>query len=590
MSQDTVPVEALRGERAVWNLASPLPDEIRAEIDGRSVMLSHLLYCRGYRTVREIAEFFAQIPISHDPFLLPDMGAAVDRIGRALADGERIAVYGDFDCDGITSAALLDTTLRRLGADPLVEIPDRGDGHGLHLDRLTRLADRGVNLIITADCAVTALAEVQVAQDLGMDVVVTDHHEARPDLSLPDCLTVAPTRYDSTYPYRHLCGVGVVYKLAQALHEKLGGPDPSDQLDLVALGTIADVVPVRDENRSLVIAGLQALRQSARPGLLALLDVARVEQDKIDPVSVGFYLAPRINAANRMASPALAYELLTADDPSRAGELASRLSSLNGERQKMVSERFAALAGTLGPVEEVLAKVASGAMAPVLIVTGDWAPGISGLLSAKLVDRYGLPAFAGCVDAEGVVTVSGRGAPGVRIDSLLETCEASLAGGLFLGFGGHAGAGGFRVAADRLEIAEGLLKDAALAAVPIDCLEKTLKVDAEVSLSQLDMRAAELVRSLAPFGMGFDEPVFMARGVTIRRRRVSQNGKHIGLTVRQGNCRVNGVFFNASPSFQQVPDGARLDVAFHLQIDNWRGASRPQVQLRDWRLADGPHA
>ena len=275
----TVPEVELRGHRALWQVAAPISAELRGALDGASVMLAHLLYCRGYRSVEEIRTFLQGDQVSHDPFLMPDMEIAVERIGVAAGRREQVAVYGDFDCDGITAAAAIVETLIGLGLTPQVHIPTREDGHGLHPEALARLADAGVTLLVTADCGVTSMEEVLVAQGMGMDVIVTDHHEVRADGSLPACPVVNPTRHDSLYPFRFLSGAGVAYKLAQALRARLPhAPDPDVLLDLIALGTIADVVPLRDENRSLVARGIQYLRDTQRRGLLALYEVAGVDR------------------------------------------------------------------------------------------------------------------------------------------------------------------------------------------------------------------------------------------------------------------------------------------------------------------------
>jgi single-stranded-DNA-specific exonuclease len=294
------PDTVLQGRKALWRIEEPFPAEIRQALHGRSPMLCHLLYCRGYRSADEIEAFFSHRIISHDPFLLPDMDRAIERLSRAIERREHVAVYGDFDCDGVTSVAVLVATLQRCGLDPIAHIPTRADGHGLHPEALASLADRGVGLVVTADCGITAIEEVRVAHGMGMDVIITDHHETRPDGSLPDCLAVSPTRHDSDYPFRFLCGVGVAYKVAQALRQaNPAAPDPDDLLDLVALGTVADIVPLLDENRSLVIQGLERLRRTERTGLLALFRAAGVDPQRIDPVSVSFYLAPRINGVRR---------------------------------------------------------------------------------------------------------------------------------------------------------------------------------------------------------------------------------------------------------------------------------------------------
>lgn len=572
----------LAGGRALWQIEEPFPQELRAALSDQSVMLSHLLYCRGYRTVEEILAFFAGEMVSHDPFLLPDMDAAVERIARAVESGEQVAVYGDFDCDGITSAAVLMDTLRGIGLDPIATIPSRVDGHGLHPEALASLADRGVSLVVTADCGITAIEEVRVAAGMGMEVIITDHHEARPDGSLPACPVVAPTRLDATYPCRFLCGVGLAYKLAEALDRRFPGAIALDDLlDLVALGTIADIVPLRDENRSLVVRGLKRLRETRRPGLLALFRAAGVAPDAVDPVAVSYYLAPRINAANRMASPQIAYELLMATDDAAADALAAELSEHNQRRQVLVAQHLEEIAEQIGSPVDVAEAVKSRQRPPMLMIVGEWPAGISGLLASKLVDTYGLPAFVGTDAGSEIVAVSARSIPGVRMDEILERCEAALPGGIFLGYGGHAGAAGFSVDRDRLAEALGLLEARVCQEVPIDEVGAVLTVDAEVPLSSLTLRAARQIGSLGPFGVGFAQPLFLARDVTVKSvRRI--NGKHVRMRLGQGDYLRDAVWFNAPADALEAQVSTRADVVFHLEIDDWRG-EKPRLRLRDWR-------
>ncbi|GAC1399402.1 MAG: single-stranded-DNA-specific exonuclease RecJ [Chloroflexota bacterium] len=580
-------VNEIRGQKALWRLRDRIPDDVRSQLGDVSVMLSHLLYYRGYRTAHEIRSFFTQGTISHDPFLLPDMERAVERIRTAVEKRERVAVYGDFDCDGLTSAIALMLTFRALDCEPIVHIPSRTDGHGLRPESLADLASAGVNLIVTADCGVTALDEVVVARGMGMDVVITDHHEARADGSLPDCPTVNPTRHDSEYPNRSLCGVGVVYKLAQALAMRIPrAPDPEELLDLVALGTVADVVPLQDENRSMVIQGLDKLRETARPGLLALFEAASVDPRRIDPTSVSYYLAPRINAANRMASPQLAYDLISATDAAKAQALAEELSGYNQQRQKAVAEHFITIATEIGDISEATRAIENGERPRFLMVVGSWKPGISGLLASKLVEMYGVPAFAGSEVEDSIVSVSGRGVPGSHIDELLESCEASSPEGLFLGYGGHAQAGGFRVYREKLDLVREVLEAHAARYIPSDSLGAKLTIDAEVTLQQLTLGAARSIRSLAPFGIGFEEPLFMARDTALERTRPMKGGKHLRVRLRQGQASAEGPYFNADSALSQLAEGTRLDVVFHLKIDEWNGLARPQICVRDWRLAD----
>lgn len=575
----------LQGKRARWRIAEPMPAELRSQLGELSVMLSHLLYRRGYRTVEQIEGFFSQGLVSHDPALLPDIALAITRIERAIEAGERVAIYGDFDCDGLTATSVLAATLTALGLDPIVHVPSRDDGHGLQPEALASLADRGVTLIITADCGVAAIEEVSVARGMGMDVIITDHHEARVDGSLPDCPTVAPTRHDSLYPFRSLCGVGVAYKLAQALAERHPIVQPDDLLDLVALGTVADVVPLRDENRSLVIRGLARLRATDRPGLRALFRVAKVDPVRIDPVAVSFYLAPRINAANRMASPQLAYDLINASDTAQAETLAAELHRHNEQRQQLVAETFAGIVAQIGDAQSIRDEVLTGMRPPVLLVTGPWPPGISGLLATKLVDMYGLPAFVGSDVGEGTASVSARGLAGVHIDELLEACESSQPGGLFLGHGGHARAGGFRVDAAKLETVRAVLDEQCRLQVPVEALGATLEIDAEVEPRTLTMQAARLITSIAPFGVEFEEPLFLVRRVRVCRLSPMGDGKHVRVSLQRDGSRIKGVYFGAPREFATLPIGSVIDIACHLQISEWNGLSMYELRLRDWRLS-----
>jgi single-stranded-DNA-specific exonuclease len=547
-------------------------------------MLAHLLYCRGYRSVKEILEFYEGRPVSHDPFTIPGMSEAVERIVLARERGEQVAVSGDFDCDGITATAVIVETLQALGIEPIVHLPERVDGHGLQPESLAALADRGVSLVVTADCGITAIDEVQVAHGLGLDVIITDHHEPRPDGSLPDCPVVAPTCLLSEYPFRGLCGAGVAYKLAQALAMRLPGTvDPEASIDLVAMGTVADVVPLLDENRSLVIAGLQRLRTTTRPGLLALFREAGVDRARLDPASIGYYLAPRINAANRLASPRAAYALMVASDAESAARLAEDLSELNRKRQALVQSTMAVLLADLGDPIALAEAVAAGERPPVIVVRGEWPSGISGLLAARLVEVYGLPAFVGTREAD-LIVVSARGTQHSRIDEMLERCQMSQPGGLFVGYGGHSRAGGFRVQTDRWPLAQAALEEVAARGDTLDLLA-VLQVDAEVRLAQLTPDAAGAIRSLAPFGADFPEPLFLARNVVLRARRPIAGNKHHKVRLVQRGGSIAGVFFNTPPAFANLPLDTTLDVLFQVELNEWNGMVTVEAKLRDWRIA-----
>ncbi|GAC1325041.1 MAG: single-stranded-DNA-specific exonuclease RecJ [Chloroflexota bacterium] len=578
---------APRGHKAAWQIAPQIPEEMLRKLSGLSPMLCHLVYARGYRTVEEILDFFRVGDQPHDPGLLPDMERAIVRIADAVRQKQTVAIYGDFDCDGLTSAVILVETLQGYGLDPLVHIPTRDEGHGLHHAALLALAEQRVDLVITSDCGVTAITEVETARALGIDVIITDHHEARADGSIPDCPVVNPTRQDSLYPCRHLCAVGVAYKLARALAAVVpGGSDPDALLDLVALGTVADVVPLRGENRWLVIEGLRRLQKTERPGLGALFTVAGVDRSKIDPVSIGYYLAPRVNAANRLATPQLAYELLTAPDRNTGLALAQRLTEYNRQRQDLVERYMEAIVERLGDPTALMAAVTRGDRPPALIEIGEWPAGISGLLASKLVDRYGVPAFIGSAGDDGVIGVSARGIEGVYIDEILEACEMFLPDGLFLTYGGHARAGGFRVDSARWDETLAILDAQLREHVVVGTVGRSFVIDAEASLRKLSLSAARQIQTLAPFGNGFGEPLFLVRDATLRRiKPVGEEGRHAKLTLQQADTRIDAVHFNADDEFFDLPRDARIDVLCHLQVNEWRGASRPELRVRDWRLA-----
>jgi single-stranded-DNA-specific exonuclease len=522
--------------------------------------------------------------VEYDPYALPDMEAAEKRIRLALAAGERIAVYGDFDCDGLTATALLVQTLKALGGDPVVVIPTRLDGHGLQWEQLRALAEGGVTLVISADCGISASDEVAMAQTQGLDVIITDHHTPPSNGSLPNCPVVSPSRPDSRYPFPYLCGVGVAYKLAQVL---LANEECSRELlDLVVLGTLADVVPLRDENRSFVLQGLDHLRSTERPGLRALFAVAGIEPTQVTPTAVAFYLAPRINAANRMADPHLAYDLITARDSVTAARLANELNTHNRLRQELVSEHLEPLLASLGSSAELVQAVRDGRRPPLLFVEGTWPSGISGLLASKLAEAYGLPTVVVAQQEGEVVGASVRSIPGVDISELLEICQSSRPG-LFLRYGGHTGAGGFAVRVEHLAEARTALEEVAAIHVPRETVGVILHIDAEVSLAQIDLHAVSQVERLAPFGAGFPEPLFLTRHVYLTERRlVGREGKHLQIRVRRGQAHVRGVLFNHDAPLTLVAESEPVDIVFSLGRDEWQGESYPKIYIRDWRRSE----
>lgn len=548
-------------------------------------MLIHLLGQRGYSTADEIADFFDGRPPEHDPMALPDMRSAVARIRQAADMGQKVAVFGDFDCDGLTASAVLHGVLRELGLHPRVVIPTRQQGHGLSLQHIEALASSGVDLIITADCGIGDIGQVDAARGLGTDVIVTDHHQPNPDGSLPACLVVSPSRLDSEYPWPSLSGAGVAYKLAQALLENPARYE--EYLDLVALGTVADVVALRDENRTLVSKGLRRLQETQRCGLRALFGVAGVDSRRIDSASVGFYLGPRINAANRLADPQTALDLILATDPAQAHHIAQELNTRNGERQAIVDRELPLLLEQIGPPPEVALEIRDGRRPPIICVAGDWPPGVSGLLANGLADAYSVPALAASAREPGVMAASGRSVRDVNILELLHVVDRAVPGA-FLGFGGHSLACGFTARLETLDEIYRCLETAAKERVPVGDLGARLTIDARIKLSQVDMRSLELVEKLGPYGRDFSEPAFLARGIYVQRRqRLGGNGKHLKAIACSGTTKIPAMLFACDPELAEYSEDLPIDAVFNLQRDDWNGASRPMISIRDWRPYDG---
>jgi single-stranded-DNA-specific exonuclease len=559
----------------------PVDPDFAAQVPGATRMVVHLLYQRGYRTADEIQEFFSSPVPDYDPYLMPDMHRAVGRIRAALESRQRIAIYGDFDCDGLTASAAMSEMLQLLGNTPEVVIPTRTDGHGMQIDRLRMLADSGTKLVISADCGIVDIEPTRVARELGMDVIITDHHQSAADGSLPDCPVVSPSRHDSSYPWPYLSGAGVVFKVIQAM---MGSAEDTTRfLDLIALGTVADVVPLRDENRGLVIKGLDCLRDTKRCGLRALFNVAGVDSRRLTQTSVSYYLAPRINSANRMADPQLAYDLFAATDPARANEIAGILNEHNAGRQHLVARNIDDIIEGIGDEATVALDVQSGKRAPILCVRGEWPAGVSGLLASQLTERYGLPAIVASPRDKGVYSASGRSVNGVNILSILEACDGS-AEGVFLRHGGHSAACGFTVPEEAVGVAFEKLEEAAREIVAAEQLGSVLLIDARVKLGQINMQSVKTVESLAPYGEQFQEPIFVATGVYLRRRRrMGSNAQHIRMTARTGNASISAIMFNCDEELAAYPENQPLDLAVSIERNEWEDQMWPQIRIHDWR-------
>ncbi|MSO57691.1 MAG: single-stranded-DNA-specific exonuclease RecJ [Thermoleophilia bacterium] len=545
-----------------WDAAAVLSETLALGETTASVLVR-----RGFADPEAAARFLAAEPPGYDPFLLGDMREAVARLQLAVERGERVCVHGDYDVDGICATAVATLALREAGLDVRTHLPSRfEEGYGLARDTLDRLAADGVTLVVTVDCGITALAEVAHARTLGLDVIVTDHH--RPGETLPDCPVVA-TR-TASYPFPELAGTGVAHRLAEAL---LGSGHPllDRLLDLVALATIADVVPLVDENRAFASAGLRALARTSRPGLRALMRSARVDPAAIDATAVSFRLAPRINAAGRLGRPDTALELVLAEDTQTAERLAGELERLNRERQ-VVEERIArSAAATIDSWND------ERRAGRAYVVCGeDWHQGVLGIVASRLVERYRRPVVLIARSADGWKG-SGRSIPSFDLHAGLAACAEHLER-----FGGHRAAAGLSIQTASLEEFAAAFVAHADRMIEAAELELPLRVDAVVPPGALTLTLAEELRRLAPFGLGNPEPTLLVASVEAAEPTIVGEGKHLRFRVRG-----RGVDGGAAIAFGQGHEhdrlarpGARYDVAFCLQENRWNGSVAPQLVVR----------
>jgi single-stranded-DNA-specific exonuclease len=552
-----------------WTLAD-CPPAAQAELVrelGISEVTAAVLVRRGYTDPAVARTFLDGEQPPHDPFLLGDMEAACARIRAAVEQQRQICIHGDYDVDGIAATTLAVLLLRELGADVAWHLPSRFDeGYGVRSETLARLADDGCGLVLTVDCGITAVAEVAEARERGLDVVVTDHH--RPGETLPDCPIVA-TR-PSQYPFPELCGTGVVYKLGQALFG-VDSEVPRRHLDLVALATIADVVPLVDENRSLSIAGLRALARTAKPGLRALMQSAGVDPAAVDAGAVGFRLAPRLNAAGRLGHPREALELLLTDNETEARRLAGSLEELNRERQAIESRIL----------REAVAEVESWpperrANCAYAVASGDWHEGVIGIVASRLVERYHRPVVL-IAGADGDWKGSGRSIPTFDLHAALGACS-----GLLGRWGGHRAAAGLSIAEEDIGAFSAALAEHAATVLDDGDLEPVTAIDAVVARGadlSLDL-CAELQR-LAPFGLGNAGPTLLAPGCALAELKTVGDGKHLRFRVRRdGRDAGSAIAFGQGSRLEVLQPDALYDVAFRLEENHWNGTVAPQLVVR----------
>lgn len=558
-----------------WIFPTPIdPGDVRrfAGELGVARFAAELLMQRGLRVVDAAEDFLApRLKSLRDPFLLPNMEPAVERILAAVDRRERIVLYGDYDVDGVTSLTLLTRILRALGAEPACFLPLRADeGYGLSPDGVARcVSEHSPQLIIAVDCGTSSVAEIAALKAQGVDVIVLDHHECKE--TLPECVALVNPKLGDDYHY--LCSVGIVFKVAHALMKRrpVESFDLRDCLDLVALGSVADLVPLRDENRIFVQRGLAQLEKSKWIGVRALVEVSALRAP-FSPSNIGFGLAPRLNAAGRLGTAQDALELLLTDSPSRARTLAANLDVQNRERRTVEEAVFQEAEAQLGGWFD------STRHAAIVVGSPGWHPGVVGIVASRLQKRHHRPTFVVGFDEAGTGKGSGRSIEGLSLVAALTRCADILEK-----HGGHEMAAGLTVREARFAEFRELFCACAREALTDEQLQPRLRLDAELSLGEIDYELLEQHESLQPFGMGNPQPVFAARGVTLAGEPRVMKEKHLSLILRQNGDEYRAVWFNSAA--QELP---RLpwDVAFQIERNEWQGTVSPQIHVRAVRRAE----
>lgn len=558
-----------------WILSPRLPDSARAELKAFPPILQQLLYNRGYASDSAARAYLrAQTAFDTSPLQLLGMETAVARIRHALRHGEPIAIYGDYDVDGVTATALLVQTLRALGGQVRGYIPHRfEEGYGLNTDALDTLAAEGIRLVISVDCGIRSPAEALHAKRIGLDLIISDHHHPD-DNDLPEALAVInPKRAGDPYPEKDLAGVGIAYKIAQALEP------PAELLesllDLVALGTVADLAPLTGENRALVRRGLEKIRANQRQGLHALAQVAGLSLPKTTAADIGFVLGPRLNAAGRLDSALAAFELLTTKDIFRAGQLAQQLEAQNQERQRITRE--------IQQQAEQIALQEDPTAPLVFAVHPQFNAGVVGLAASRLVETFYRPAAVGQIGEE-TTRCSCRSIPEFHITNALDACKD-----LLIRHGGHAAAAGFTVRNENLPALKERLTEIARRELDGLDLRPALTADMEVPLREMTGDVLKFLDYLQPTGYGNRDAIFVSRGLTVKEARpVGGEGQHLKLKLTDGWVTFDAIGFRLGHLQPNLPPGAHVDVMYTFEKNEYNGRQSLQLNLKDLKPAGTP--
>jgi single-stranded-DNA-specific exonuclease len=565
-----------------WQIQSKITPEADKALENFDPIFRQILFNRGYAIEEQASQFLLAIPnFNTDPFQLKDIHLAVERIARALEEKQAIAIYGDYDVDGVTATALLVLLLQKLGAHVQGYIPNRfEEGYGVNNEALTSLQEQGAKLVITVDCGIRSLPEAEHAQKLGLDLIITDHHHPSGELPVAQAI-VNPKQPGDLYPDKDLAGVGLAYKLGDALIQHLrknGYPVPQeikieDYLDLVALGTVADLAPLVGENRAMVRAGLKVIQTNPRQGIYSLMSVARVNADKIMASDIGFILGPRLNAAGRLESALASLDLLTTSSVVEAGLLAQQLDNQNRERQK-VTQMIQAQAEKIALTQDPQAYL-------LLAAHPDFMPGVIGLAASRLTDLYYRPAIV-AYQGEEFTRGSCRSIPEFHITDALDQCSDLLEH-----HGGHAAAAGFTVRNERLPELFSRLKIIAQAQLAERSLTHTLHADIELDLSDLQPSLFDDLEDLQPTGYGNPQATFVSRDLKVTSQRaVGKDGAHLKLSVTNGHVTFDAIAFRQGSWIRHLPD--RVDLLYTFEQNEYNGWITLQLNVRDIKPAGTP--
>ncbi len=568
----------------IWQVAAvnhELERQLADEL-GISSLLARLLINRGIKDSLSAKLFLSpQLTQLHDPYLLNDMAPAVERLRQAKAKKERILVYGDYDVDGITGVTLLISVLKKWGSQVSYYIPHRiKEGYGLNKIVIEKACRDGISLIITVDCGITAFEEVAYARQKGIEVIITDHHQ--PGENLPQAVAVInPGRRDSSYPFRELAGVGVAFKLVQALAMQPGSSDFSasiwKHLDLVALGTIADVSPLRGENRILVKYGLQELTQTGKPGLQALIEMTGIKDKEITPIHVGFILAPRLNAGGRMGEGGRGVKLLLAKSREEALPLAQSLDSENKKRQQIEAQT----------VKEGISRIKEEVdlESERVIVLADelWHQGVIGIAASRLMQKFYRPVILIALD-KNQGKGSARSIESFHLFQALRECQD-----LLLALGGHSLAAGLTISREKIKHLKGRMNEIANSQLSKEDLIPKLKIDSQLRLKDINLKLIENLDLLGPFGKGNARPLFASPGVELLGSPHLVKNNHLKLRVTEGGLVREAIGFKMGDKLSELTgEATSVDLAYSLEINAWRGTKAIQLHLKDIRISEVP--